>query len=328
MNMKTIKVLSNIFFAGTAAMGGFVAAQDEASSYPDRPVTWIVPFDAGGGADTWTRIIASEAEKVWGEPFVVQNQPGQGGVRGWQSALGEPSDGYTIVHASPTPIITLLSQDNPPIEPSEIKIIGFLGTYENVIAARPNDPWATWEELVDYANNNPGELTIGGTNAPLLAAAFLLDQADLDITFIPYSGSGSATTDFLGGHIDLLVTTTTSGVALLPDEATLVVNTSDEQLPQNAVDQIKEMEAVVPPFASELGLDGFSFPRWVGVHPQTPDELVVRMSDLLEELMSNYDVKDKISRAGEEVNYINYEEAQRRYDDLVNNLETSARLLQ
>lgn len=326
--MNYINNLSRFVLVGTVAVSGMVAAQEDISSYPDRPVTWIVPFDAGGGADTWTRIIASEAENVWGESFIVQNQPGQGGVRGWQSVLGEPGDGYTIIHASPTPIITLLSQENPPIEPSDIRIVGFLGSYENVVASRPADPWATWDELVSYARENPGQLTIGGTNAPLLAAAFLFDQAEVDVTFIPYSGSGAATTDFLGGHIDLLVTTTTSGVALLPNEATLVVNTSDEQLPPNTVDQINEMGASVPPTATELGFEGFSYPRWVGVRPQTPDELIIKISSLLEELMSNDAVKDKIARAGEEVNYIGYEEAQARYDRLIDDLNTSVRLLQ
>ncbi|MFI0474120.1 Bug family tripartite tricarboxylate transporter substrate binding protein [Halomonas sp. HMF6819] len=326
--MNPIKNLSRLVLAGTVAVSGMVAAQENISGYPERPVTWIVPFDAGGGADTWTRIIASEAESVWGESFIVQNQPGQGGVRGWQSVLGEPNDGYTIIHASPTPIITLLSQENPPIEPSDIRIVGFLGSYENVIASKPADPWATWDELVSYAKENPGQLTIGGTNAPLLAAAFLFDQAGVDATFIPYSGSGAATTDFLGGHIDLLVTTTTSGVALLPNEATLVVNTSDEQLPQNTVDQINDMGASVPPTATDLGFEGFSYPRWVGVQPQTPDELIIEISRLLEELMSNDVVKDKIAKAGEEVNYIGYEEAQTRYDRLVEDLKTSVQLLQ
>lgn len=326
--MKVIKSLSKIILVGSIALTGTVFAQDDVSNYPDRPVTWIVPFSAGGGADTWTRIMASKAEEVWGVPFLVQNRPGQGGTRGWQAALNEPAEGYTILHASPTPIITLVSQNNPPIQPKDIKMVGFLGSYETVIAASSDDPWANWDELVKYAEQNPGKLTIGGTNAPLLAVAYLFDQAGIDVTYIPYPGSGAATTDYLGGHIDMLATTTTSGVSLLPDEAVLVVNTSGEQLPQNAINQIKEVGSNVPPSATDLGFDGFSFPRWVGVHPETPDETVSRLSDLLGELMANESVRSKISMAGEEVNYIGHKEAQQRYNKLVESLEVSTKLVQ
>jgi len=325
--MKIIKYLSQIALVGGIAWAGSAIAQDDVSNYPDRPVTWIVPFSAGGGADTWTRIIASEAEKVWGVPFIVQNRPGQGATRGWKDALTEP-DGYTILHASPSPIITLLSQDNPPFQPSNIKIVGFLGGYENVIAANSDDPWSNWEGLVNFAEENPGKLTIGGTAAPLLAAAYMFDQAGIDVIYIPYPGSGAASTDYLGGHIDMLATTTASGVALLPDEAVLVANTSDQQLPAEAINQIKEVGSTVPPTAKDLGYEGFSFPRWVGVHPETPDELVARISDLLGKLMNTEAVKNKISMTGEEVNYVGHKEAQQRYNKLVESLEVSTRILQ
>ena len=316
-----------VMIIGILMLSGSVIAQDS-NDYPNQSVTWIVPFDAGGGADTWTRIISTQAEQVWGQPFTVQNIPGQGGTRGWQDLLKEPADGYTIMHSSPTALITLLSQDNPPIQPSDIKMVGFLGTYENILAARPDDPWATWEGLVSYAQENPGALTIGGTNAPMLAVAFLMDQAGLEVTFIPYSGTGAATTDFLGGHIDMLAATTTSITSLLPDEAVMVVNTSDEQLQPSAIQVIEEVGSTVPPTATDLGYDGFSFPRWVGVHPDTPDELVARISDLLGELMNNEEVLSRISATGEEANFVGHEVAQERFDALIERLRTSVELLQ
>lgn len=325
--MKTIRRMTLCLLIIMFAFAGTAAAQDS-SNFPERAVTWIVPFDAGGGADTWTRIIATQAEEVWGVPFIVQNRPGQGGTRGWSDLLREPADGYTIIHASPTPVITLLSQDNPPFQPNQVKMVGFLGSYENILAAKPNAPWATWKGLVEYAQKNPGQLTIGGTNAPMLAVAFLMDQAGLEVNFIPYSGTGAATTDFLGGHIDMLAATTTSITALLPEQAVMVVNTSDEALRSSAVSQIKDAGSTVPPSATDLGYEGFSFPRWVGVHPDTSDEVVQRISNLLGELMANEEVMRRISETGEEVNFVERERAQQRYEALIRQLQVSVQLLQ
>lgn len=325
--MKFVKVWTQVLIVGVLMAAGSAIAQD-VSSYPDKPVTWIVPFDAGGGADTWTRIISTQAEAVWGQSFIVQNRPGQGGTRGWRELLNEPADGYTLIHASPTPVITLLSQPNPPFQPDEIKMVGFLGSYENILAARPEDPWSTWEGLVSYAEENPGELTIGGTNAPMLAVAFLMDQAGLEVNFIPYSGTGAATTDYLGGHIDMLAATTTSVTSLLPEQAVMVVNTSDESLRPSAIEAIEGVGAEVPPSATDLGYDGFSFPRWVGVHPETPDELVAHISELLGELMNDEQVRSKIADTGEEVNFVGHEKAQERFDALIERLRKSVELLQ
>lgn len=293
-------------------------------AYPEEPITWIVPFSAGGGADTWTRIIAEKAEDHFGQPFIIQNQPGGGGVIGWQTLLSQPADGYTVIHGSPTPVITLLSESDPLFPPSEIKIVGFLGSYETLLAARTGTEWSDWDSLVAYAKENPGELTVAGTNSPLINVAGIFDQAGIEVTTVPYQGTSDAVSDFLGGHVDILAGTTTSVSSIISDDVVAVLNASDQQISEAVQEQFG---ANVPPLATDLGFEASSSPRWVGMHPETPDEIVTAFSDMLGSLMSDEEIVSQITASGEEPRFTPAGEAQDRFDRLIDQTQTSIDLL-
>ncbi|WP_108660106.1 tripartite tricarboxylate transporter substrate binding protein [Acuticoccus kandeliae] len=295
------------------------------TALPDGPLTWIVPFSAGGGADTWTRIIAEQAEPHFGRSFIVQNRPGGGAVLGWQELLAQPADGRTLIHASPTPIITLLSEKEPLFAPTETKIVGYLGTYETLLAAHRGNPWSDWDGLVAYAKENPGQLTVAGTNSPLINVAGIFDQAGIQVTFVPYPGTSDAVSDFLGKHVDILAGTTTSVAALVSDEVVAVLNASDQELTEEVRAALGED---VPPVATDLGFEASSSPRWVGVHPDTPDEIVAALSERLAALMADEKVVQQIRQTGEEPGYVPASEAQPRYERLVEQMKRSIDLLE
>lgn len=292
---------------------------------PDEPITWIVPFSAGGGADTWTRIIAERAEEHFGQPFIIQNRPGGGGVIGWQEMLSQPADGTTVLHASPTPIITLLSEKDPLFAPTETKIVGYLGTYETLLAAHRGEAWSDWDGLVEYAKANPGALTVAGTNSPLINVAGILDQAGVSVTYVPYSGTSDAVSDFLGRHVDILAGTTTSVASLVSDDVVAVLNASDQQLTEEVQTALGED---VPPVATELGFDAASSARWVGVHPDTPDDVVAALSSALASLMADEEIVSQIRQTGEEPNFVPTNEAQPRFERLIEQTKRSIDLLE
>lgn len=310
--------------AAAALAVSLIATAGSATEFPERPITWVVPFSAGGGADTWTRIIASKAEEHFGQSFIVQNMPGSGGILGWQHILQQPADGYTVIHGSPTPIITLVMDDDPIFQPSEIRMVGYLGTYETILAAREGQPWSDWDSFVEYTSANPGQLTVAGTDAPLLSVASILDQAGIDVILVPYQGTSDAVTDFLGGHVELLAGTTTSIAQLTPNGVVGVLNASDQDLAETAQEAFGD---AVPPTATTLGFRASANPRWVGVHPDTPDDIVQAISDRLGLLMNDPEILAAIAQTGEEAVFTPAAEAQERFESLVEQMRASAAIL-
>lgn len=307
-----------------AAAMAIAAPVSAAENYPEKPITWIVPFSAGGGADSWTRIIALKAEEHFGQPFIIQNRPGGGGVMGWQELLAQPADGYTVIHGSPTPIITLVSEDDPIIQPSAIRMGGYIGSYETLLAAHAGNEWSTWEGLLEYAADHPGQLTVAGTNSPLLNVANIFDQAGVEVTYVPYQGTSDAISDFLGGHVDLLSATTTSVGPLIDSDVVAILNASDQQL----LGPVTELlGGTLPPLATDLGYESSASPRWVGMHPDTPDEIVEAFSDFLGDLMQDDEVFQQIAATGELPIFTPAAEAQRRFDALVVQLRVAVTLL-
>ncbi len=253
--------------AGTAAAGDF----------PDKPVTWIVPFKAGGGTDRWARVLSSVSFDVLGQPLRIRNLPGSSAVRGWKYMLEQPADGYNVYQASPTPIIALKREKNPPLKPTQVKIVCFVSAFRNIVLAPPGKPWSTWEGLIKYAKANPGKLTFGATFSELSGTALAFNSAGVKVKLVPYSSTSDAVTDLLGGHIQLAAATESTA----------------------------------------LGYKAINFPRWIGVHPDTPDEIVAKLSDKIGEMLKQPSLKKIMGKMGEEIIFVPHKDAQAQYDEIV-----------
>lgn len=288
--------------------------------YPDKMITYMVVFKAGGGTDRWARVMSSGAIDVFGQPWHVVNIPGASGIVGWREALKKPADGYTIVQGSPTPVIALLSEEKPPISPYNIKIVCYISAFRGILVAKPGKPWATWEGLKKYAKKNPGKLTVGGTTSLNMGLINLFDQAGLKVNMVPYDSTADAVADFLGGHIDTASVTFSTAKTIVPEEAVAVVNSSE--IPIKA----KGFEKLVT--AKDLGYEGMAFPRWVGVHPDTPDEIVELISEKMDSLLKHKSVKKLIKKMGEEIIFTPHAEAQEAYKKMVEGMKRAIKLLE
>jgi tripartite-type tricarboxylate transporter receptor subunit TctC len=290
------------------------------AAYPEKMVQLIVVFGAGGGTDRWARIMSSGAIDNFGQPWHVVNIPGSDGIVGWKTALNKPADGYTIVQGSSTPVIALVKEEKPPISPYDIKICCYVSAFRSVLVSKPGKPYSTWEGLVKYAKENPGKLTVGGSQSNLLGQANLFDQAGLEATMVPYDATANAVSDFLGGHLDLAALTFTSMATIVPDQAVAVINSSDIPITKKGFEKI--------PSAEDFGYEGMSFPRWLGVHPDTPEDIVKAISDKTGKLLKDKSVARLIKKIGEEIIFVPYPEVEIKYKNMVEGMKRAVKLLQ
>lgn len=314
------KILGVLLLAGYILPG--TSTSLPAAEYPTKTITFVVPFGAGGGNDRWARILAGSAIDYFGQALHVRNMPGASGVVGWKKTLARPADGYTIIVGSPSPVLSLLLEKKPPIKPNQIKIVAYLSSFRAILTAKKGKKWSNWKGFAAYAKANPGKLTIGGSNSLLTGVASLMKQAGLKITYVPYSSTGKAVADFLGGHINLVSATTSTVMGLVPGKATVIINTSDLPLPKKIAKKLGK-----PPIAADFGYKGISFPRWVGVHPDTPDNIADAISVKLGKLLKDKSVKRLLKKIGEQVIYVPRKEAQVKFNQMVKDMGTAVKLL-
>ena len=313
--MKTAHVT-----AALAAAAISVAAP-AAADYPSGTINWVIPFGAGGGSDRLSRLFAAEAEQHFrGARLNVENHPGAGAVTGWQHVLGQPADGYTVFNATPTPIITLLSEEDAPIDPSEIEILGYLAAFASVLVVR-EDEFPDWDSFVAALQERP--VTIGGTNALLLGAANMIDQAGAEAIYVPYASTGESVTDFLGGHIDVAAVTESTALTIVPENGIALVNTSSIALPDDVNEALGN-----PPMARDFGFTGLAFPRWVGMHPDTPEEIMATFAEMFETAATDPEVQEAFAAGGEPIIFLNREDAAADYEAMVNTMRNAIGLLQ
>lgn len=315
----TFKPILSACIATLLTLG--IGSASAASDYPSGTINWVIPFGAGGGSDRLSRMFAAEAEHHFGGASLnVENHPGAGAVTGWLHVLRQPADGYTVFNATPTPIITLLSEEDAPVSPDQIEILGYLAAFASVLVVR-EDEFPDWDSFVAALKERP--ITIGGTNALLLGAANVIDQAGADAIYVPYGSTGESVTDFLGGHIDVAAVTESTAMTIVPENGLALMNTSSIALPAEVNEALGN-----PPMASDLGYSGLAFPRWVGMHPDTPEEIKARFAAMFEAAATDPDVQAAFAAAGEPIIFLDREAAAADYEAMVNTMRNAIPLLQ
>ena len=306
----------------TLALSGTVMA-DGHGDWPERDIDFIIPFGAGGGSDAWARTMSTGAREHFGVDWNLQNRPGAGATLGWEYLLDQPADGYTVLLSSPTPILTALMEDDSLVDPYDLKVAGYISAFRSLILAGNDSPMADWEGLQEAAGDSP--VVIAGTNSLLAGAANIFAEADVEAVYVPYSSTGEAVSDFLGGHVDLLAATASTSLGIVPEHATVVMNTSDIPLP----DDVDELLGGDIPEAADFGYDGMRFPRPIGFHPDTPDPIVAEFSRRLEPLLTEDEsVPAMLDRMGEEVIFMGFPEANEDYARLVDRMRSALELLE
>ena len=195
-----------------AAILSFVAAPSFAQDYPNRPVTLIVPWPAGGTTDIGMRALASATEKYLKQKIVIENRPGAGGVLGPQQVAQQAApDGYTLVQI-PITVFRFPFMRKTTLDPAAdfTYIIGISG-YTFGVVVRNDAPWKSFKELIDYARANPGKINYGtpGAGTSLhITMEQIAKQQGIRWTHVPFKGTSETTGALLGGHVDAVADAT------------------------------------------------------------------------------------------------------------------------
>ena len=306
-----MKALLPCLAAVAALVSGPVQAED---AYPGRTVEWVVPFGPGGGSDRWARIMSSAAIDAFGQAWHVRNRGGEEGRRGWRYMLDKAPDGYTVLQGSMTPAIAALRDPATGFSPEDVKIVAFISSIKTHLIAMPGSGFDSWDSLAARPSSETPP-RIGGTPAVLLAAATGLDRLGVQATLHTYSGTGKAVSALLAGQVDMAAVST-STVFSLVGRASPVINIGA----RDNTPAIKEKIGDVP-WIGALGAVGIGVPRWVGVHPDTPDDVAERISEGVGKVLADKSVIKLMAKLGEEIHYLPRDAATAAYGELLGRMK-------
>jgi tripartite-type tricarboxylate transporter receptor subunit TctC len=261
------------------------------TSFPNRPITMVVPLPAGGTADLLCRFAAEKASSLLGQQVVIENRAGGAGGRvGTESVLRSPPDGYTILCAPQlTYSITHLVFTKAAFDTRAMEPISVLATYPLIVLARVGLPANNMPEFLAYAQANPGKVNYGhqgkGNTGHLLGELLML-KGNFRMTEIPYRGSAPAINDLLAGNIDIV-----------PDY--LLANKQNidagklKILATGGRERLKDYPNVAT--LAET-LPGVYADTWMGVAapPGTPNEIVKKISDAIGQAFQSPDLRARI----------------------------------
>ncbi len=280
------------------ALGGAAAdrAAAQPADYPNRAVTFIVPFAPGGVTSLFARILGQKLEQRLGKPFVVENRPGGGGVTAATAVAHATPDGYTIMMASSTVLaINVTVRKNLPYDPrTQLTPIALLARVPFVLVVNPALPIHSVADLVKLAREKPGEIAFGtpgpGTfhhlNAEMFKGIF-----GLNLVHVPYKGSAPALNDLVGGHIQMMFCDVPPARSLIEAGKIRALGvTTKERVP--AV-------AEIPPLA-QAGIPGYDTASWhtVTTTGNVPKPIVDTLYGNIREIMSDASVTDTLVKDG------------------------------
>jgi tripartite-type tricarboxylate transporter receptor subunit TctC len=248
--------------AGAILAAALVVASPavRAQTYPSRQITLIVPFAAGGSNDVVGRAIGKKLSEAWGQPVVVENRPGAGGMIGTSAVAAAAQDGYTLLLVSSTFTINPAIKKNMPFDTiKDFTPVAFIARSPLLLVASRQLPVKSAREMLDLARSKPGQITyasagLGSINQ--IAPELIALSAGARFMHVPYKGGAPALNDLVGGHVDIYVSS-------LPQVLQLA---REGQARAMAVTSAKR-SALLPdvPTLAEAGISGVDLWSWWGI---------------------------------------------------------------
>ena len=281
--------------AGVAALP-VVTRAGRAQAWPVRPVRLVVGFPPGGGADAAARIVANRLSEMWGQQVVIENKGGAGSNIAFDTVAHASGDGYTMLLGVPGLVTNRFLYSALTYDPdADFAPVSLIGTYGNLLVVPNTSPVTSLREFIALAKANPGKLTYaspGIGTTPQLAGELLKHKAAIEITHVPYRGTGAgALSDVIAGRVDSMFNTT--GSLLQPARAGQVrgIAVTSAERPATA--------AEFPTFA-EAGIPGFDVSGWyaIFVPVRTPPDLVAKIHADTAAVLSEPVIKSRFDALG------------------------------
>jgi tripartite-type tricarboxylate transporter receptor subunit TctC len=275
-----------------ALCAGALYAQDD---FPNRPIKQIVPFPPGGGVDIVTRIVGAEWTKVLGQPILVENRAGAGGVVGADFAAKAAPDGYTLLtcQVASHGVSPALYAKPPYDYARDFAPISLIGKTPNVLVVNPSVPTRTVKEFVDYVRASPGKYNYAspgyGTSPQMTMELFMLTTG-IKATHIPYKGGAPALADVVSGQVMGMF-------GNLPEQLAMIKAGKTHALAVSTLQRSPQLPDI--PTVAESGYPGFEVTVWYGVCAQSgvPKAIQAKLHSTLHRVLNTPEMKARLAES-------------------------------
>ena len=296
-------------------IGGCTAIQPTvttARKYPEKPITLIVPFSAGGGMDLLARAMEKTATMNLGQPLVIINKTGGGGTIGWNELAGAAPDGYTIGISGVDLIFQSLYGSTKYNYPTALEPLVQVSSSPYVMVVRADQPWQNIDDFIKYVRQNPGQVKIGNSGVGSIAhvlGEMLAHTVGVTLDPVPFRGGSEALTALLGGHIQAIFTSPATIKDHIKNGTLRVLAVPSEQ-------RLADPLFANAPTFKEQGID-IVFSNWMGVAvpKEMPIEIKTKLADGLKAIILDPEFKSKLENIGLQVDYLNPQEFQNKWLD-------------
>lgn len=288
MNLK--KPL-NTLLAAVMGAGLLLTGAANAQKYPDKPISLVVPFAAGGPTDTIARLLATQMSKSLGQSVVVENFPGAGGTVASAKVAKSKPDGYTIyIHHMGMATAQAL-YDKLPYDPlKDFEYIGQVADVPMVLLGSKNFPPNNFKELEAYIRANKDKVTMANAGpgaVSQLCGLIFQSRLGVRVTTVPYKGTGPALTDLVGGQVNILCDQTTQTIPFIKDGKVKVYGVTTPK-------RLSALPNV--PTLDEQGMKGFDVKVWHGIYAPlgTPKPVLEKLNAALKKALTDPDLKARL----------------------------------
>jgi tripartite-type tricarboxylate transporter receptor subunit TctC len=295
--MKSPVIAATIAAAALAVLSG---ADGGAQNYPSRPVRFIIPFSAGGAADVPGRILADRLTAALGQQVVIENRPGAGSTIGAEAAAKALPDGYTIFMISNTHFVSAALHKKLTYDAlNDFTPITQVTSAPNVLIVHPSLPAKNVKELIALAKARPGEINYassGNGSTQHLTGALFCKMAGINMTHIPYRGSGPVTADLLAGQVQVG----------FPGIAGMLPYIKSGRLRALGVTSAKRSpELPDVPTIAEAGVKGYEMVAWFGIAAPKglPRDIQMRLDADILKVLKTPEMQKSLRNVGQEVAY-------------------------
>jgi tripartite-type tricarboxylate transporter receptor subunit TctC len=291
---RIVFAISLAVFALSALVTSTSPADAEAV-YPDHPVRIVLPFAAGGVADTTARIIAEKLSGKLGQRFYVENQPGAGGITAARTVISSAPDGYTLALLSNGTAISVSLFKKLPFDPlRDFEPISSLGFFDFIFATGANSEFRTLGDFIAAAKAKPGALNVGTINigsTQNLSAELFKTAANIDFTIVPYRGTPEVEVALLQGNIALMIDSYSAIKGNLSDGKFRALASSGPVRSESTPDIATLQEG---------GVAGYDVVSWNALFApaKTPPEIVTTLNGALRDILADADVKKRLIELG------------------------------
>jgi len=278
-----------------ACIGLIFAVPALSQTFPSRPIRFLVGFAAGGGGDIMARLVAQRLNEPLGQPVIVDNRTGASGNIAAELAARSPANGYTIMLAAPPHAINPFLFRTMTYDPIKDFIgVSGIASVPLILSVPPSLPAKNVAELVALAKAKPGALSFssGGSGTfEHLSGEMLKQRAGIDITHVPYKGSGASINDLISGQISMGFNSVAAVISHINSQRLRPIANSDARRSPLLPDV---------PTMVELGYPGFEVATWYGIVAPagTPKDAIARLNGEIAKILETADMKERIATLG------------------------------